>query len=153
MPLVPPAGISPASAYLYIPIAQPESPPVIQADKIGGDENGRDFLSLTQSADPVDDAVRVVWATERASGAAVRDVGHRLRLLRHTDELTEESARGIVDDAMKRMVDAGFVRITGVTVQVGSDGERSASEDTGLVDVEFENRVTRQKFTRTFKRA
>lgn len=133
-----------------MPLSQPEPPPLILADLIGDDENGRDFLSFTNSADPIDDSVRHMFAVERNTGSAVLNKGQRLKLLRMVNELTPNNVQGIVAETLRDLIQGGYVSVVKIRTRQGP--QTSIGNDAGTVEVEFKNLVTGQSFTRAVKR-
>jgi hypothetical protein len=117
---VPPAGSTPASAY-SLTVTQPqEPPPAILADPIGIDGEWTDLLT---SASIADGMAREAMAIERATGAAVRDLGQRFRFLSHVDDQSDEVLETMAREAFRPAVEAGVLSLERVYSEVDpSDG-------------------------------
>lgn len=114
---VPPAGSTPASAYGVDTSAAPEPPVAILADPV---DLGGEWLSLLKSAKIADGMVREALAIERATGAAVRDLGQRFRKLRHIEDQTEEVVDAMVREAFAAAIESGAVALVSVLVETDS---------------------------------
>lgn len=109
---VPPAGVSPLS---FLPEDTPAAgvgPAVIVADKL--DASG-EYASLTQSATIADGMVRTLLRTRRGSGAAVLDLGQRLREVTHVAGESAATLESLVREALRPAISAGVVRLISVT--------------------------------------
>ena len=121
MPGIPPAGLSPASAFTETSFEDPLGPPVILADAI--DPLTGEFLSLERGLDPVDAAMAFTFSVERSSGAAVVGVGHRMRTLTHVEPGLGVLVESLAAEAARHLTDAGVARLIKVeTEPVGDDG-------------------------------
>jgi len=135
---VPPGGTSPASAYLPNPHVPSQEPPVILADLI--DPATGDYASLIDSAEPTDAAVQLTFTVERNTGAVARNHGHSFRTLRHQDELDEATALSLAEEAVRHLLDAGDVRLTGVVLEPRDTGR----DDHAVAGIRFRNLRTGQ---------
>lgn len=118
-------------------VPAPQLPPVILADAIGDDGNGRDFTSLTKSSDPLGQHVRHTFATLRNTGACARDHGHRFKELRHMDELTQSIAEGLAREALQHLIDPGWLSLESVTL--------NENVDEGAVHIVYKDRIKNQR--------
>lgn len=105
-------------------VPAPQEPPVILADLLGDDSNGRDYLSLTRSGNPLDMHVRHSFATLRDTGACARDHGHRFAELRHMDELAPAVVETIAQEAVQHLIDRGYLELLSVTLNADVDEGR-----------------------------
>lgn len=112
---IPPAGISPASAFyaqLYNPIGLPA---VYLADQTGNDG---ELISITEGRDEVDDQVATAIRAALNSGTALGSNGNRLRTIKKNDDTTVSAMKFLVDEALKTLVknrDIGDVTIEAET--------------------------------------
>lgn len=114
------------------------APPIILADKI--DDKTGELESLTEGRDPTDAAVQVSFQTERKSGAAAQNHGHRFKTLRHADDLGESSeseaaVEGLSIEAIKHLLDAGDIRLVRVRGGIDTGGRG----DSASARIEFKN--------------
>jgi hypothetical protein len=105
-------------------VPPPELPPIILADLIGGDEVGRDYLSLMRSAAPLHDHFRHCFATQRNTGVSATRHGHRFKDLRMANDLNDQAALTLCEQAVKPLIDAGYVRIQQIEQEVTDDQGR-----------------------------
>ena len=112
---VPPAGSTPASAYSLDTSRPPEPPPAILADAIGTDG---EYLSIVKSATIAEGMTAEALAVHRATGAAVRTLGHRFRLLTHIEDQTEEVVDTMVRETFAAAIEAGVLALVSVTLEV-----------------------------------
>jgi len=116
MPLIPPAGVSPASSPELGAIARQEPPTAILADRI--DPYTGDFASLFASR-PLADAFAIEALTvQRGTGAAVRDLGNRFREVSHVEPASIQIIESMVGEAFAAAEQAGVARLTRVAVEV-----------------------------------
>lgn len=121
MPFVPPAGVSPLSAFLVGTADVDDSdPPVILADAI--DVATGEYLSLFRGFDPTDAAILLSFQVRRGSGSAVEDVGQNFADHPRVDEQLESFMREEVRLCTKTVVDRGDAKIDSVTVTPQGDG-------------------------------
>ncbi len=136
MPATPPLTTSPMSALVVIPLEPTAGPPIILADRI--DDQLHDFESLTEGRDPTDAAVQVSFQTQRKTGAAAQNHGHRFRTLRHANDLgeseSEAAVEGLAVEAVKHLLDARDIRL--VRVRGGID---EGVGDSATARIEFKN--------------
>ncbi len=103
MPSIPPAGVTPLSAFSQPSVAPQVAPPAILADSI--DPQTGDFASLVESAELADAFALDALLIERATGAVVRDFGNRYREITHV-----EPDAALVIDSMTRQAFADAER-------------------------------------------
>lgn len=123
MSFIPPAGVTPAAAYVEQRHA-PAAPSIaILADAI--DPATGEYLSITEGATIADGLVVQLLRTERGTGAAVLEFGQRFRELRHVTTESPELVKSMVQQALAPAVGAGVVRFDGIEVAVDpSDGSQ-----------------------------
>jgi hypothetical protein len=107
MPSMPPAGLSPASAFELVGHAVSQNPVAILADSI--DPKTGEYLSIEDSASIADGLVVTLLRTQRDSGAAVLGVGQRFREVRHVDDQAAVLAESLAVEALQPALDAGIV--------------------------------------------
>lgn len=116
MPSLPPAGFTPAAAYT-IPVYPPQlPPPAILADRI--DPLTGDYASLLRGHALADGFAIEALRVRRGTGAAVRDLGNRLRAITHIEAGATEQAESMLREAFAAGEQAGVVRLERVTVTV-----------------------------------
>lgn len=118
VPSIPAAGVTPASAFTLATHVPRRKPPAILAEAIGA--RSREVQSLTRSTGIADGMVSYLIGVQRGSGAAVRDVGHRLRQLRNVDDGTATSLATLVREALRPAVDSGTARIAKIEVEINA---------------------------------
>jgi hypothetical protein len=123
MPALPPAGTTPASAFLLADLIEQKSPPAILADAI--DPVTGEFLSLTKSARLADGFAIEALRVQRATGAAARDVGNRYREITHVEEDAIEQLDSMTREAFAPAELAGVAELSRVQVKK-DDGDPSA---------------------------
>jgi hypothetical protein len=114
MPFIPPAGLSPASAPSVEDIARQVPPPAILADKI--DPLTGDFASLFVGRSLADAFAIEALRVQRATGAAVRDLGNRFREITHVEDDAPELVESMAFEAFRDAENAGVARLVQVTV-------------------------------------
>jgi hypothetical protein len=114
MPSVPPAGSSPASAYVIQDYAPQLPPPAILADLI--DPLTGEYASLLMSANLADAMVIEAVRIQRGSGAAARDLGNRFGEITHVDGSGPEVVESMARQALEPAREAGVVQLVRVTV-------------------------------------
>lgn len=120
-PFVPPAGVSPISAFFTgLEFAEPGEPPVILADAI--DPVTGEFLSLERGFDPTDAAFLLAMTTVRGSGSAVEQVGQRFGDATHVSPQLESFMREETRLAVKPIVDRGDLELGTVAVTDNGNG-------------------------------
>lgn len=120
---IPPAGVTPASAFALQQHAVSEPPPAILADLI--DPATGEFLSLVDSATIADGLVVHLLRTQRGSGAAVLSYGQRFRELTHVTTESPELVESMVREALRPASDAGIVRFDQIEAEVdATDGSQ-----------------------------
>jgi hypothetical protein len=116
MSSIPPAGVTPASAFSLTQHAVSEPPPAILADAI--DPATGEYLSITESATIADGLVVHLLRTQRGSGAAVLEFGQRFRELTHVTSESPETVESMVREALRPASDAGVVRFKQIAAEV-----------------------------------
>ena len=104
---IPPAGVTPASAFALQQHAVSEPPPAILADMI--DPATGEYLSIVDSATIADGLVVHLLRTQRGTGAAVLQTGQRFRELTHVTTESPELVESMVREALRPASDAGIV--------------------------------------------
>ena len=110
-----PAGAVPLGSFQEFPASRARSPIPILADYI--DEVSGDISRLDEGRTPIDGACIEVLRVERGSGPAVREVGHTLREVRHTDPSSLAELKGRLRDGFRRMEKAGLVKVESIEVK------------------------------------
>lgn len=128
MPFVPPAGVSPVSAFLLGTAGVPPGAvAAIMADAI--DVATGEYLSIERGFDPTDAAFFTAMRTVRGSGSAVENVGQNFADHTHVDAQLEPFMREEVRLASKDLVDSGDLSVTVVSVDpLGPDGAQTYIE-------------------------
>jgi len=85
------------------------APPVILADYI--DPETRDFASMLYTLDQIDAQVIIAITTKRGSGAAVRDVGHKLHNLKKIKDSIKTDITAEIKTATKKLVTNGDITL------------------------------------------
>jgi hypothetical protein len=120
VPFVPPAGVSPLSAFLLDTAGVPPGAVVAMlADPI--DVATGDYISIERGFDPTDAAFLTCMRTVRGSGSAVENVGQRFSDHTHVDPQLEPFMREEVRLASKDLVDAGDLELQTVMVTPKDD--------------------------------
>lgn len=125
---IPPAGVTPASAFALQQHAVSEPPPAILADMI--DPATGEYLSIVDSATIADGLVVHLLRTQRGSGAAVLEFGQRYRELSHVTEESPELVESMTREALRPATDAGIVQFKSIEVEV--DAEDRTQMNTGI---------------------
>jgi hypothetical protein len=115
MPSIPPAGITPASAFVEATYPPQEPPAAILADRINPLTG--EFESLLEGSSLADSMLIQALRVQRGSGAAVRDVGNRFREVSHIDGLGLEVITSMAREAAAHAERAGVVRVVRVTIE------------------------------------
>jgi hypothetical protein len=115
MPSIPPAGITPASAFVVASYPPQEPPTAILADRINPLTG--EFESLLEGRGLADAMLIQALRVQRGTGAAVRDVGNRFREITHIDGRGLEVITSMVREAAGHAERAGVVRVVRVTVE------------------------------------
>lgn len=146
--MIPPAGVVPLGSFQEFPASREVKPIPILADYT--DPVTGDITRLTESRTPVDGAVIEVLRVERGSGPAVREVGHTMRQVRHTDDSSLNELRGRLQEGLRRMERAGLVALQGTGVK-RTDGHPDSVEMTGEIkDLTTSELDTNKPETRTY---
>lgn len=119
MPSIPPAGVSPASAFELVGHAMQQQPVPILADDI--DPNTGEFRAIDRSATIADGLVVTLMRTQRGSGAAVLQFGQRFRELRNVESNTAEVAESMAREALQPARDAGIVEFQELSASVNAE--------------------------------
>lgn len=102
-----------------VQFVSPAHPPVIIADDVNAQTG--EVNSLLTSVDPIDGAVINIARTERGSGAAVLDIGHRFRDIRKNDERAPGLAESYAREMYADLVAGGLIEIVSIdTTQFGA---------------------------------
>lgn len=128
MSSIPPAGVTPASAFSLTEHAVSEPPPAILADLI--DPATGEFRSIVDSATIADGLVVHLLRTQRGSGAAVLEFGQRFRELTHVTSESPELVESMAREALRPATDAGVVAFR--QVEAEADPEDGTQLNTGI---------------------
>lgn len=113
-----PAGYHSLGFAEGVTFTSPSAPAAIIADDI--DATTGEVNSLLSSVDPVDSAVINIARTERASGAAVLDVGHRFRSITKNNEQAPRLAEAYAREMYADLERDGRISIVSIdTTQFG----------------------------------
>jgi len=127
--LYPPAGVYPVGTC---PDALQYNAPkvgVFLADAI--DPETGDYRSIARGVDPVEAAVLEALLVRRGTGSAVRDDGIRLDDLQLIDDAFEGVLRSEVTYALRRLIEAEQIEITGLVI--------TTENDAATVEIRFRN--------------
>jgi hypothetical protein len=130
---IPPAGITPAASFELNGFEPQRAPPVILADKI--DPLTGEFLSLTKTYTVAEGMATYLSAVQRSTGAAVRNIGHRFRELKHVDEQAPELAESMARQALQPAVDAGVLQFDRIESEVHADDGSQLGIETRFIDL------------------
>lgn len=111
-----PAGVVPLGSFTEVSGSRARKPIPILADYV--DELSGQVTRLTEGRTPVDGAIIEILRVERGSGPAVKENGHTMREVRHTDESSLSELKARLRDGFRRMEVAGLVQIQETTVEV-----------------------------------
>lgn len=125
---IPPAGVTPASAFATQQHAVSEPPPAILADMI--DPATGEYQSIVDSATIADGLVVHLLRTERGTGAAVLTTGQRFRELTHVTSDSPEVLESMVREALRPASDAGVVAFK--QIEAEADGTDGSQMNTGI---------------------
>jgi hypothetical protein len=134
LPVIPPAGTSPAGFFVPVNYRVPGEPIAMLADPL--DPVTLEYLSIERGFDPVDAAVVTAVRTKRESGSAVEDVGQRYQDHPRVDEHLEQFMREETRIALEHLTDAGEIAFK---LSVQNEG------DTSNLYLEFENLVRQRQ--------
>jgi hypothetical protein len=115
MPSMPPGGLSPASSPETAELGRQEPPPAILADRINPLTG--DFESLFLGRSLADAFAIEALRVQRATGAAVRDLGNRFREITHVEDDAPELIESMAREAFGDAENAGVARLVQVTVE------------------------------------
>lgn len=110
--IIPPAGISPASAFyprVFNPLGLPAA---FLADDTS---NNGELVSITSGRDAVDDAVVTAIRAAYGSGTALGTTGNRFATIEKIDDTTASALKFLVEDALKTLVRNRDIEIVSVT--------------------------------------
>jgi hypothetical protein len=127
--MIPPAGVVPLGSFVETISAPAKRPVPILADYT--DPLTGEVTQLNRTRTPVDGAIIEVLRVERNSGPAVREVGHTLREVRHTDDSSLAELRGRLRDGLRRMERAGWITL--LNTEVKRNQSRDGVEMTGEI--------------------
>lgn len=144
---IPPAGVTPASAFALEQHAISEPPPAILADMI--DPATGEYLSIVDSATIADGLVVHLLRTQRGSGAAVIEFGHRFRELTHVTEESPELVESMAREALRPATDAGIVAFRKVDAEVEPDDRTQLNTGIDYTDLLAPRRDADRTFTFT----
>jgi hypothetical protein len=147
MSYIPPGGVTPASAFVEQRHARTAPPVAILADAI--DPRTGEYLSLTRGATIADGLVVQLLRTERGTGAAVLEFGHRLRELRHVTSESPELVESMVREALAPAIEAGVVRFDRVEAAVAPGDATQVNTGIRYVDLLAPRRSEARRFTFT----
>jgi len=144
---IPPAGVTPASAFTLTQQAVSEPPPAILADQI--DPATGEYLSLVDSATIADGLVVHLLRTQRGSGAAVLGFGQRYRELTHVTSESPELVESMSREALRPAVDAGVVAFKQVAGEVDATDKTQLNTGIEYTDLLAPRRDAERTFTFT----
>ena len=131
MPYIPPAGVTPAGAFVPQTYDDPSLPPGILADAI--DPQTGEYLSILKGFDPIDAQVLDAMKIKRGSGAAVRNDGQRFADIENVDDSTSALVDAEARRALSRLVENSDIKIQRV------DPVADPNDDYANVAVEYRN--------------
>jgi hypothetical protein len=137
---IPPAGLTPAGAFVPQTFDDPKRPPGILADAI--DYRTGEYMSILKGMDPIDEQVLIALTRKRGSGIAVMNDGQSFHEIEKVDDSTANRLAGEVARACGRLVESRDIRLK--TVQPVVD----QNNDYADVVVEFVNQRARTNRSR-----
>jgi len=140
VPYIPPAGLTPAGAFVAQTFDDPRRPPGILADAI--DYRTGEYMSILKGMDPIDEQVLIALTRKRASGIAVMEDGQLFHEIEKVDDSTATRLAGEVQRACRRLVDNRDIRLKNVQPVVDQNN------DYADVVVEFVNQRARTNRSR-----
>lgn len=144
---IPPAGVTPASAFSLTQQAVTEPPPAILADMI--DPATGEFLSIVDSATIADGLVVHLLRTQRGTGAAVLRTGQRFRELTHVTKGSPEVVESMVREALRPATDAGVVAFRSIEAEVDAQDGSQVNAGIDYLDLLAPRRDAERTFTFT----
>jgi hypothetical protein len=136
-PYIPPAGVTPAGAFVPQLFDDPGRPPGILADAI--DPHTGEYLSILKGIDPIDAQVLDAMKIKRGSGAAVRNDGQRFADIKKVDDAAASLIDGEARRALARLSENQDIRVISV------DAVADQNHDYADVVVQFKNLRARPK--------
>jgi hypothetical protein len=116
---IPGAGVTPAASFELAGLEPQRPPPAILADLI--DPVSGEYASLTRGASIADGMVTHLLSVQRGTGAAVRDIGHRLREITNVENQAGDLVKSFVRQALKPATDSGTIQIRTISATVNPD--------------------------------
>jgi hypothetical protein len=144
---IPPAGVTPASAFALEQHAVSEPPPAILADKI--DPATGEYQSIVDTATIADGLVVHLLRTQRGSGAAVLEFGQRYRELSHVTSESPELVESMTREALEPATDAGVVAFKRIDAEVEDDDGAQINAGIQYTDLLAPRRDADRSFTFT----
>lgn len=144
---IPPAGVTPASAFALEQHAVSEPPVPILADAI--DPATGDYTSIVDSATIADGLVVHLLRTHRGTGAAVLTTGQRFRELTHVTEGSPELVESMVREALRPATDAGVVAFRQLEAEVEPGDGSQVNAGIQYLDLLAPRRDAERTFTFT----
>ncbi|HEY4120897.1 MAG TPA: hypothetical protein VGM56_23700 [Byssovorax sp.] len=129
-PLIPPAGLSPATLTAGVELVGPSKPPAILADDV--DPMTGEYRSILRGVHPVDGMVVVALRTQRGTGAAVPDVGSDLAALDKVDDTLPQRIKFEIQAALASLVKQRLIRIDAIVTAADGDAASAYCEYTNL---------------------
>lgn len=109
MPVIPPAGLSPAGFFVAQTFVNPAKPPGILADPI--DPKTGEYLSIVKGFDPIDAQVLLALTVKRASGAAVLEDGQSYSEIKKIDDSATSLIESKTRTTLGRLTDRRDIAI------------------------------------------
>lgn len=144
---IPPAGVTPASAFTATAHAASEPPVAILADLI--DPATGDYRSIVDSATIADGLVVHLLRTQRGSGAAVLEFGQRFRELRNVTEESPELVESMAREALEPARVAGVVKFKQIEAEVDANDRTQVNTGIQYTDLLAPPRDASRTFTFT----
>src|SRR5262245_33452481 len=147
MPSIPPAGISPASAFDIVGQAENEPPPAILADKINAATGECD--SIVEGNSIADGLAIHLLRLQRGSGAAVLEFGQRFREVRHVSRDAPEAIEASAREALAPGTEAGILRFGALAAEVEPRDPTQINAGIDYLDLLAPPRDAARRFTFT----
>lgn len=127
--------------YSAIAPARLGEPSTLLADNI--DPETHDFTDLFATIDPIDAQVILALKLVRASGPSVMEDGSRLREVRKMTDSAQNEIRGLVKEALGRLIANRDIRYEGVEFDVWDPGSQTTNAVVSWVNLRARDKLVR----------
>ncbi len=133
MPSLPPAGLTPASAFTLVVQTEQVAPPAILADDIN--PKTHDYNAIDSGIGIADGFVITLLSIQRGSGAAVREFGQRWREVTHADGESPAVVRSMTEEALRPARDAGVVQLQSAAAEIDATDPSQVNHEIEYTDL------------------